>query len=699
MGWMRAGLLASLILLSANARGAESANDFARAQVQAVYPGIDRFGPITGDPPTAAIYAKEKLVGYVFSSLAVIGSTGYSGKPLDILIGLDLKGRLTGARLIAHQEPILVIGVATRDLDAFVSQFRNVDIRNRIDVGGPSKPDRVGIDAVSGATVSSFVIADAILRSARKVARAKGILDGGGGTRIDIDKFKAFDWPGLIAFGGIVRRRITNADVDRQLMRAGAGKSKNRVADASFIDLYSGLVTPAMVGLNLLGQRAYNRLLAERRIGEHFIFIGASGLYSFKGTAYRATGIFDRIQIVQGTRTIRLTDGQHIRLDKLALDKAPELREMAYFRLPYSTGFNPARPWRLELLITRPRSDASLAVARFTLAYKTPPALVVGSAATARTGRPLWMRIWIERAASIVVLLVALLALTAILFFQDQIEQRPELYRGIRFAFLGFTLVWLGWMAGAQLSVVHVLSFAQALLIEFHWELFLLEPLIFILWSYVAVTMLFWGRGVFCGWLCPFGALQDLSNRVAKALKVPQLALPWGLHERLWPIKYVLFLGIFAISLGSISLAVRGAEIEPFKTAIVLHFMRAWPYVLFVVLLLAAGLFVERIFCRYLCPLGAALALPARMRMFEWLKRRPECGRPCQTCAVLCTVQAIHPDGRINPNECIHCLHCQIVYYDDKTCPPLIERRKRRARRRARASDGMAGTTPPGATT
>ena len=85
------------------------------------------------------------------------------------------------------------------------------------------------------------------MRSARKVARAKGILEGGGGRRIDIDKFKAFDWPGLIAYGGIVRRRITNADVDRQLTRAGAGPSKDRVAEASFIDLYTGLVTPAMV--------------------------------------------------------------------------------------------------------------------------------------------------------------------------------------------------------------------------------------------------------------------------------------------------------------------------------------------------------------------------------------------------------------------------------------------------------------------
>ena len=41
-----------------------------------------------------------------------------------------------------------------------------------------------------------------------------------------------------------------------------------------------------------------------------------------------------------------------------------------------------------------------------------------------------------------------------------------------------------------------------------------------------------------------------------------------------------------------------------------------------------------------------------------------ECGKSCRICAVNCTVQAIHPDGHINPNECIHCLRCQTNYYD-----------------------------------
>ena len=101
---------------------------------------------------------------------------------------------------------------------------------------------------------------------------------------------------------------------------------------------------------------------------------------------------------------------------------------------------------------------------------------------------------------------------------------------------------------------------------------------------------------------------------------MPQITVPWGLHERLWPIKYIIFLGLFGMSLYSIAFAEQLAEVEPFKTAIVLKFVREWPFVLYALTLLAAGLFVERFFCRYMCPLGAALAIPGRMRMFEWLQ-------------------------------------------------------------------------------
>ena len=172
--------------------------------------------------------------------------------------------------------------------------------------------------------------------------------------------------------------------------------------------------------------------------------------------------------------------------------------------------------------------------------------------------------------------------------------------------------------------------------------------------------------------------MQELTNQIARKLKVPQITVPWGLHERLWPIKYIIFMALVGVAIASIPLAEQYAEVEPFKTAIILKFARSWPFVSFALVLLLAGLFIERFYCRYLCPLGAALAIPGRIRMFDWLSRYKECGSPCHTCANECFVQAIHPTGEINPNECLSCLHCQVLYQDDQKCPVCIKKRKSR---------------------
>jgi len=112
-------------------------------------------------------------------------------------------------------------------------------------------------------------------------------------------------------------------------------------------------------------------------------------------------------------------------------------------------------------------------------------------------------------------------------------------------------------------------------------------------------------------------------------------------------------------------------------------------FVLYAALLLVIGIFNHKFYCRYVCPLaGAGLAIPARIRLFDWLKRHKECGSPCQICANECEIQAIHPDGRINPNECHYCLDCQVTYWNDQKCPPMIQKRKKREKMaRTDASD------------
>jgi transcriptional regulator of nitric oxide reductase len=646
-----------------------------------VPPGVVELGPYSGPPESAEVRLGGNPIGYVFSTHAVSGSIGYSGKALDVHVGLRLDGRIAGARLAEHQEPILVIGVTPAALEAFVAGLADLDVRQPAVVRG-ERPDHV-----AGATVSSAVIKDAVLRAARAVAGARGLL-GAPPRVVTVERvhFVPRTWGDLAGSGAIASRRITRADVERARGEASSAP------DVLVSEIYTALISPPEIGQNLLGRRSFEKLVGSMGANEHAVLIAANGLYSFKGTAWRQEGRFDRIRLVQGPNAIAFAAAAHENVEQLRAEGAPELREAGVFRIPQDSAFDPAAPWRLELIV----DEAGKAPAVFPVDYQLPARFLAAPAPAAgeqsvETIPELWREIWRKRSPEIVALGIMLAVLTGILFAHDLLVRNGALYREVRLTFLIVTLVFLGGYAGAQLSVVNVVTFAHALLAGFRWEQFLLDPLVFILWSFLALALLFWGRGVFCGWLCPFGALQELSNSLARRFGVRQFQVPWALHERLWPLKYAFFLAILGLSFHSARDALTLAEVEPFKTAIVLKFDRAWPFVLYAVSLLGAGLFVERFYCRYLCPLGAALAIPARLKIFDWLKRRPQCGRECRICAVQCPVQSINPLGQIVPNECIYCLKCQTNYFDAATCLPL----KQRAQRRGGGRTQSAGRFEP----
>ncbi|MFH1530210.1 MAG: 4Fe-4S binding protein [Pseudomonadota bacterium] len=169
----------------------------------------------------------------------------------------------------------------------------------------------------------------------------------------------------------------------------------------------------------------------------------------------------------------------------------------------------------------------------------------------------------------------------------------------------------------------------------------------------------------FCGWLCPMGALQELLHRPRLRITIPprlDRALKFGKYLTaalmvLAPLLFQIrpigeadpFTPVFNLRGGALG---HGAGIPPLLLA-------------FVVLLLAASVFVDRPFCRYLSPVGGLLALlarvaPARLRLAE--HRCSSCG----ACAPACPVGAIRMEGapsrpRISAAECIACRECEGV--------------------------------------
>lgn len=546
------GLLA--VALTA-ARAADIAHLY--PQVRDFFPEADRFGELAGSPPAAPVYRGERLLGYAFVSSDVVRIPAYSGRPIDTLIGFDVAGRITGVSIVAHEEPILAVGISEQRLRRFTEQYRGLSVFDRVTVGAP-RPGHVAVDTIAGATITVMVENATIMRSARLVAESRGL------------KLPATDGaPPTAEAPEAAPSKVESLPVEPPAAGASA-PTPPRVAQAQ---------RPA------------------------------------------ATGVAGK-----------------------APASAPTVS---------ATATTPAAP------------------------QAAPP-----------VEEPLWVAVWRERAFRIAVLVAGLMLLTAILVLQDWFARRPKLLVRVRRVFLLYTVFFIGWYALAQLSVVHVLTFLHALMRDFRWESFLIDPMLFILWSFVALTLLLWGRGVYCGWLCPFGAIQELVQQTAQKFKLRQFEFPDVVHERLWAVKYVILILLFGVSLQSLGDAVRYAEVEPFKTAVTLRFAREWPFVLYAGGLIAASAVNRKFFCKYLCPLGAALSIPGRFRVFDWwLRRRKECGRPCQTCANECEVRAIRPTGEINHNECHYCLSCQVTYYDENRCMPLVERRAKRERAAAKARE------------
>ena len=696
------------------------------ALLETVFPGADSHGPVEGDPPAAAAYSGGELVGYIYEQYDVVEGVGYSKRPFHLVIGLRLDGVIAGARLTMHVEPIAILGRTDDDFHRYLTQFPGIDVRRGVSVvldmsgailegekfamrGTAGDTSRlVPVDAVSRTTTSSILFSDSIIRAARAVARSRGVSLSEAPSRraVDFDRFADRAWPELVAEGSVGALRLAVGEVAAAFEALPDARAPRKVRlspdEDPYVDLYVALVSPPAIGINVLGRTWYDQYVSGRGIDDLILLVATAGEMGFQDPGADTPERFARLRLSQDGRELPLGPDYVKTLPFLHAKDGPELAERGLVFYSPEDGLDPGKPLRFELAVAGepPRgaaADTAPPTAVFALEYRVPEAALLpepdppaeaavsadgGSslatpAETAAPAGPDWRPIWDANRERIGLLAATLALLLVILSLQDVLARRRALLRWVRIAFLAWVLGWLGWYAGAQLTVIGLLNIAQSLHDGFEWAFFMVEPLVFILTAFVFLMLFLWGRAIFCGWLCPFGALQELLNKAAVALKVPQIRLPDRLQERLFAVKYAIFLGLLVLTFFAYDLAIAGSNVEPFKTAIVFRFDAPLAAVAWAAALLGAGLFVERFYCRFVCPLGAGLAILGRVRMFDWLKRRAECGNPCHRCEAVCPTGAIRRSGRIDMNECFYCLDCQATYYDDHECPPLVTARKR----------------------
>jgi len=668
------------------------------ALVQELFPGADGIGVVEGEPPVAPVLADGETIGYLFSTHETVRPSGFSGTSFDIVIGLDANGIVVGHRTLEQHEPMVADTIVPMaNIDKILARRHDGPVRGMHRLA-PRKTD-----GVSGATVSAKAMANAFTAAATKVAYLTGMVDdAAGGVSVDRYGYESRTWSELIADGSVRRQVLSYGDVQgafaEQLGASAEPDLAMGAADETFLTLYAALATPPTVGANLMGEQAYRLMNQKSQAGaQHIVVASAGGLDWLPSAAWMVATVTD-IAIVQNGQVMPLRPADVEPLKGLAAEGAPPVDAVARFSLPARLEFKATEPWAVQVRVNEKRTTGNdRRRVDFDMPYRVPAAYVEGSdfaleeaglKAPTYVGFGLlrestmtdWQATWVEKRWDLIALIALLAAVSAAVIWQSWISQSERRRVAIRYGLLGVTLVWLGWIAGGQLTIVSVINYARVFVAGLDWTTVLFDPLLLILSVYVVISLVLWGRGVFCGWLCPFGALQEILNKLALKLRVPQVTIRGALHRRLWLVKYVVAAVVFGTAIVSLPAAMVASEVEPFKTVMTAKFERSWPYVAYALLLLSAGLFVERFFCRYLCPLGAALAVGGKLRRLNPLKRRAECGSPCQLCARRCPIDAIEPSGRINMTECFYCLDCQVLYDDEHVCPPLVAAGKRRAR-------------------
>ena len=157
-------LAASATLLFGQSRGNEAQ---LQARLKGLFPAASTFSPKEGDPPHYTAYATDArgtktVLGYAYWTTDLDPlERGYDG-PIVMLVGMDLKGILTGLVVAEHKEPY---GNFSVEPPSFAAQFKGKSVRDAFKVGAD-------IDAVSRATITMTSASRAVRNSSRRIARA-----------------------------------------------------------------------------------------------------------------------------------------------------------------------------------------------------------------------------------------------------------------------------------------------------------------------------------------------------------------------------------------------------------------------------------------------------------------------------------------------------------------------------------------------
>ena len=591
-----------------------------------VLPEAERFSEKSGEPPVFRGYrnasdGSEELVGFVFLSADVPPEEKGFAAPIDMLIGMNTAGQLTGMKVLNYTESYRYsLGDFVAD-PAFQAQFKNKAIVDEFRV-------MRDVDGLTGATMTSFAISQGARGAARRVATAylnyeevdQQTLASIANAKAEID---SLSWEDMLANGMITVLSVP-LPMDQEI-----------ILSAMFIG-------HPVIGEYVIGSSDYERADRDSRArlggdGLILLAVGGSG-----ATQFRA----NMLSIAQGDGKAQRLDPNHFVTAGSADTGAIAGHANYAGAIVLEDTIDLNQPFTI---LYKPRSSPENLGMEYNI-YPLGRALINGDPILSEADLEreriaqsnIFVRLWFAPPWGVtpwaeVISLSLILGLVLSAFFRKDAR--------IRWVALSATLLYLGFYKGGFLSVAHITG-----AIHQGPGIFLGNLPMLMLIVFTIITTIIWGR-VFCSSLCPFGAVQDLIAYFTP--KAWRFKMPQVIHDNALYVKYAVLALIVgtAISGSSISLF---QYFEPFGT--LFFFSSSVMLWSILILILIASMLVERFYCRYVCPLGAALGIVSLVSPLR-ISRVPQCSL-CKVCEHACPTGAIRSEN-IDFKECVRCDICE----------------------------------------
>jgi len=255
-------------------------------------------------------------------------------------------------------------------------------------------------------------------------------------------------------------------------------------------------------------------------------------------------------------------------------------------------------------------------------------------------------------------LLAAFIALAMVSFFRKSVR--------LKYVALVAAVGYLGFYKSSLMSISDVFRLTDLSLPPFSYSLAW-----YLFSGFVVVSTVLWGR-LYCGRICAFGALTQLMDAVLP--KKIRVDVPPAIERKAIWIKYGVLGALVLYYVVTKDLARPVQYAEPFWMFSLFGTTPMW---IGLGVLLTATVFVRNLYCRFLCPVGAALGIISNLTVFK-IKRWSEC-KTCKICEKTCEWGAIQ-GPKIIKAECVRCDDCERLYLDQQKCPHWIILRRKSAK-------------------